>query len=223
MTATLTLAQLQKHWPHSDRTVPGLLEGIAASIPTVFSKYGIATPITVALMFGQFSEETGGGIDMVEDIRYSPGRACQIWPHRFVSVGDLYREIGSFPGDLQFDTKLMDSVYGNRMGNRPGTHDGSTYIGRGLSQCTGRGQAVPPSGYIGVGLKTGLDVLNHPEILIAPATALECAVADFVLCGCLPFAEKGDVLNTTKRLNGGTIGLVERENWTDIWRHELGA
>jgi putative chitinase len=220
---TITLAQLQKHWPHGDRSVPGLLEGIAGSAPAVFAKYDIDTPLTVALMFGQFSEETGGGIDMVEDIRYTPARACQLWPSRFSSVDQVYAKCGSYVGDPQFDIKLMDNVYGNRMGNRPGTHDGSTYIGRGLSQCTGRGETAPPSGYIGVAAKTGLDVLGHPEILIAPATALECAVADFILCGCLPFAKVGDVLNTTKRLNGGTIGLAERESWTAIWRHELGA
>ena len=203
--------------------MPGLLEGIATSAPTVFPKYGITTPLTVALMFGQFSEETGGGVDMVEDIRYSPARACQLWPSHFSGVNDLYAKIGSHVGDPQFDVKLMDAVYGNRMGNRAGTHDGSTYIGRGLSQCTGRGETTPPSGYIGVGLKTGLDVLDHPEILSAPSTALECAVADFVLCGCLPFAERGDVLNTTKRLNGGTNGLADRESWTTAWRHEFGA
>lgn len=223
MSDLLTFAQLQKMWPHGNRTVPGLLEGIAGSAPAVFAEYAITSPLVVAVMFGQFSEETGGGVDMVEDIRYSPARACQIWPSRFSSVTDVYAKIGSFIGDPLFDLKLMNSVYGGRMGNRPGTADGSTYIGRGLSQCTGRGEANPPSGYIGVGVKTGLDVLNRPEILIAPATALECGVADFILCGCMPFAEQGDVLNVTKHLNGGTIGLAEREHWTAAWRAELGA
>ena len=223
MAATITLAQLQKHWPHGNSRVPGLMEGIAASAPAVFAKYGITSELVVAMMFGQFSEETGGGIDMVEDIRYTPARACQVWPSRFHSVAQVYQTIGSQPGDPQFAIKLMDNVYGGRMGNRPGTHDGSMYIGRGLSQCTGRGEGNPPSGYIGVAQKTGLDVLNHPEILSAPATALECGVADFILCGCMPFALKGDVLDVTRHLNGGTIGLAERQSWTAIWRHELGA
>jgi putative chitinase len=223
MTATITLEQLQAHWPHGDSSVPGLLEGIAASAPAVFAKYGINTQLTVAMMFGQFSEETGGGVDMIEDIRYTPARACQLWPSRFNSVTSVYAVIGSYVGDPQFDIKLMDNVYGNRMGNRPNTHDGSTYIGRGLSQCTGRGVESPPSGYIGVGLKTGLDVLDHPEILTAPATALECAVADFILCGCLPFAETGDIFNVTRHLNGGLIGINDREVWTSAWRREFGV
>ena len=32
-----------------------------------------------------------------------------------------------------------------------------------------------------------------------------------------------DIINTTKRLNGGLNGLAERERWTALWRHELGA
>ncbi len=213
---TLTLQQLQKHWPHGDKSVPGLMEGIAKSAPAVFTKYNITTSLTLAIIMGQFSEETGGGIDMVEDIRYTPQRALQLWPTHFSSVNDLYHKIGSYVGDAQFDIKLMDSVYGDRMGNRPGTHDGSIYIGRGLSQCTGR------DGYRNVSIKTGLNVIDHPEILSAPDTALECGVADFVLCGCMPFAEKGDVVNVTKHLNGGLNGLAERERWTAIWKQELG-
>ena len=214
----ITIDALRKHWPHGDKTVPGLMEGIAGSADAVFSKYGITTPLTVAMMFGQFSEETGGGIDMVEDIRYTPARACQLWPNRYTSVAQVYQRIGSYVGDAKFDIKLMDDCYGNRMGNGPAsTHDGSNYIGRGLSQCTGK------DGYAQVAKKTGIDVLTHPELFSSPADALECAIADFIICGCLPFAEKGDVPNTTRRLNGGTIGLQERIMWTHIWRQELGT
>ena len=214
---TITLQQLQKHWPHGNKSVPGLMEGIIKSAPAVFTKYNITTQLVVAIMFAQFSEETGGGIDMVENIHYTPQRALQIWPSHFSSVNGLYQKIGSFVGDPQFDIKLMDSVYGDRMGNRPGTHDGSIYIGRGLSQCTGR------DGYRNVSIKTGLNVIDNPSILTAPDTALECGVADFILCGCMPFAEKGDVVNVTKHLNGGLNGLAERERWTAIWKQELGV
>jgi putative chitinase len=194
------------------------MEGIAASVDMVFAKYGVTTALTVAMMFGQFSEETGGGVDMVEDIRYTPARACQLWPNRYTSVEQVYERIGSYVSDPQFDIKLMDDTYGNRMGNGPpSTHDGSNYIGRGLSQCTGK------DGYAAVAKKTGIDVLTHPELFSSPTNALECGVADFILCGCLPYAENGDVFNTTKKLNGGTIGLSERTSWTNIWRRELGA
>jgi putative chitinase len=168
-------------------------------------------------MLAQFSEETGGGIDMVENIHYSPVRACQLWPSHFASIADLYQKIGSSPGDPQFSIKLTDNVYGSRMGNRPGTHDGSAFIGRGLSQCTGR------ESYQKVADRTGIEVVNHPELMIAPANALECGVADFILCGCLPFAVQGDLISVTRHLNGGLIGLKERQAWTNAWRREFGV
>jgi hypothetical protein len=34
-------------------------------------------------------------------------------------------------GAREVRSKAFDDIYGNRMGNRPGSHDGSTYIGRG--------------------------------------------------------------------------------------------
>jgi putative chitinase len=43
-------------------------------------------------------------------------------------------------------------------------------------------------------------------------------VADFIACGCLPFAKANDIVNVTKRLNGGTIGLVQRIQWFSKWK-----
>jgi putative chitinase len=45
------LPHLQKLWPHGDQHVPGLIEGIAATAPVVFEKYGIATPLTIAIIW----------------------------------------------------------------------------------------------------------------------------------------------------------------------------
>jgi len=59
------------------------------------------------------------------------------------------------------------------------------------------------------------------ELLSDPDHALECGVADFVLCGCLPFAERDDVTGVTKHLNGGLIGLAERRQWLAVWKREL--
>ena len=218
MTVLITLAQLQKQWPHGNSTVPGLLEGIANSADAVFTKYSITTPFVVAMMFGQFSEETGGGVDMVENINYSPERACQVWPSRFSSVENVYQKVGSYPGDPQFASRLMDSVYGGRMGNAPPpSTDGWVFRGQGLSQCTGRDE------YKALGEKVGTDLTSNPGWLVDPQHALECGIADFVLCGCLPFAEKDDVLGVTKKLNGGTNGLAAREQWLMRWKRELAA
>jgi putative chitinase len=217
MTAILTLDSIKRLWPQGDRHVPGLIEGMAAAAPAVLAKYQIDTPLLLAHVMGQFSEETGAGADMVENINYTPARACQIWPSRFASIAQVYQKIGSYPGDPQFPVKLMDSVYGNRMGNRPGTHDGSTFIGRGLSQVTGR------EGYEKLAMATGLDLINSPGLINEPEHAFECGVADYCLCGCLPFGRVDDIIGETKHLNGGLIGLADRRAWVARWKRELGV
>ena len=100
---------------------------------------------------------------------------------------------------------------------RRGTHDGATFIGRGLSQVTGRGN------YEALGAKVGLDLVNHPDLVKDPANALACGVADFILYGCLPFAQVDDVSGVTKHLNGGFVGLEERTLWLTRWKTALGS
>jgi putative chitinase len=213
----LTLAIMQTMWPHGNNKVGGLVEAIVAVAPTVFPKYGLTDDLLIAHAMAQFSHECGAGNSMVENINYTPERACEVWPSRFNSAADCLAKVGSFAGDADFPIKLIDNVYGNRMGNRPGTHDGSTFIGRGLSQVTGR------AGYQRVGAKVGLDLVNNPDLVTVPANALECGVADFVACGCLPFAQADDVQGVTKHLNGGFIGLADRIAWLTRWKTALGA
>src|ERR1039458_10168745 len=103
---------------------------------------------------------------------------------------------------------IADIAYGGRMGNAPPpSDDGWNFRGRGLSQTTGR------NGYAALATTTGLDLLNNPDLVSTPENVLECGVADFVQCGCLPFAEQDDVRNVTVKLNGGLNGFQQRQDW----------
>lgn len=211
----ITEAMLRKLWPHGDSKVPGLISGIVAAAPAVFDKYGFASNVELAQAMAQFSHECGAGTEMTENINYTAERAAEVWPSRFDDAADCYAKVGSWHGDPEFKYKLIDNVYGSRMGNRPGTHDGRNFIGRGLSQTTGR------EGYQRLSDRVGLPLTEHPEMINMPENALECGVADFVICGCLPFAKQDDILNVTKKLNGGTVGLDDRKAWLSKWKHEL--
>jgi putative chitinase len=213
----LTLDILFELWPNGDARVPRLCEATAAAAPTVFPKHGLNSDLLIAHAMAQFSHECGAGLEMTENINYTPARACAVWPSRFSSPSDCLRKVASFGGDPEFHTKLIDNVYGNRMGNRPRTHDGSTFIGRGFSQVTGR------ENYEKLGAKLGLDLIENPELVNQPANALECGVADFVICGCLPFAENDDISGVTFHLNGGHIGLAARTAWLERWKAALGT
>jgi putative chitinase len=112
---------------------------------------------------------------------------------------------------------LANKVYNGRMGNASGSDDGWNFRGRGAAQTTGR------EGYARLAKATGLDLVNHPDLVNDPKRFLECGVADFILCGCLPFAKADDVLNVTRRLNGGTVGLAQRQTWLAQWKAALGS
>lgn len=201
---------LQKLWPHGNQHIPGLLEGIAATAPTVFPKYKMETDLAIAMFMGQASEECGAGLEMQENMNYTAQRLLQVFPTHF--TGTLAAKAAHNP------MMIGEIAYGGRMGNAPPpSTDGYVFRGQGLSQVTGR------EGYAALSKEVGADLVANPGWLVDPQHTLECGVADFILCGCLPFAEKGDIINTTKRLNGGLNGLAERERWTGLWRHELAA
>jgi putative chitinase len=201
---------LSRLWPSGDAKIPGLRAGIIVSAPAVFQKYGITTPLLAAHVMAQISHECGAGHDVVENLNYTAGRMMQVWPSRFPTMASAAPYAGN-------PRSLANKVYNGRMGNAVGSDDGWNFRGRGAAQTTGR------EGYVRLAKATGLDVVNHPDLVNDPRTFLECGVADFINCGCLPFAKADDVLNVTRRLNGGTIGLAARQAWLAKWKAALGS
>lgn len=207
-----------KLWPHSDITIKGLGAGIIAAADEVFPKYGWDSDLLIAHAMAQFSEETDCGREMQEDMNYSAGRLLHIFPAHF-SHGQAIT--------MQHDPRaIADMAYGGRMGNaRPPSDDGWNFRGQGLSQVTGR------DGYAALSNRTGLDLLNHPELIIAPTTALECGIADLTLCGCLPYAQKDSLVGVSSMLNIGHFtadsnkinGYAMRRSWLSLWKHALGV
>ena len=201
---------LARLWPSGDAKIPGLRDGIVAAAPAVFAKYGITTPLLVAHVMAQISHECGAGHDVVENLNYTAGRMMRVWPSRFPTMASAAPYAGN-------PRALANKVYNGRMGNAAGSDDGWTFRGRGAAQTTGR------EGYARLAKATGLDLVRFPDLVNDPQRFLECGVADFVLCGCLPFAKADDVLNVTRRLNGGTVGLAQRQAWLAKWKAALGS
>jgi putative chitinase len=206
----LTLEILQSLWPHGDQHIPGLLEAIASQAPDVFAKYGLNDDLTIAHAMAQFSLECGAGLTMIENLNYSEQGLLTTFPSHF--TGTMAATYARNP------QMIADVAYGGRMGNAPPpSDDGWNFRGRGFSQVTGR------RGYEELATTTGLDLVNHPELVIDPQFALECGVADFVQCGCLPYAQNDDVHGVTKALNGGLNGYPERQAWLVKWKAALGV
>lgn len=90
------------------------------------------------------------------------------------------------------------------LGNtKPG--DGFLFRGRGLIQITGRDNYQRAS----VGL--GVDVVADPHALEGRALAARSAAWWWKTHGCNQLADGGDFVALTRRINGGTNGLADRE------------
>jgi putative chitinase len=204
MTETSFGAALSRLW---SRAPKALLEGIIASAPAVIAKYEL-TPLVLAHVLAQISHECGAGREIVENLNYSPEGIVRTWPTRFRSVADA----------LPFAYKpqaLANKVYNGRMGNRAGSNDGWLFRGRGGTNTTGH------DGYYKLAMKMALDLLNDPDKVNDPKLFFECAVVDFILCGCVAPAKRDDERLVTRRLNGGLIGFAQRQEWLRKWKAAL--
>jgi putative chitinase len=161
----------------------------------------------VSDFLGQVLHESDMLECLEENLDYrTPGLLMKVWPSRFKSLADERPY-------LHNPEALANKVYGDRMGNvHPG--DGWRNRGSGLIQITGADNLRT------VQKLTGIPVYDHPELLrTATAECLRVCIAWWN--GHIPDAVVGDVPRETKIVNGGTVGLAEREKLTDEARDAL--
>lgn len=207
MPATLTVELLSRLWPHASSD---LIAGIAAHGDASLAKWQIDTPGRIVDFMAQISEETGGGVRLEENLNYTAERAAEVWPSRFptVAAAEPY---------AHNPKALANLVYGGRYGNRPGSNDGYDFRGRSPMQLTFRGV------YEAVGKLTGLDLVNHPELALDPANVIEVSAAYWHMAGVNSFADSGDFVGETKKINGGLTNYEARQQWREIWRQAVGG
>jgi putative chitinase len=215
----LALEIMKRRWPHGDQHIPGLIEGIVASAPAVIERYELAKGGKLALVLahamGQFSEECGCGLEMIENTHWTVRQCLQLFPRHFTpSMAQRWA------GNAEV---LAEIAYGGRMGNSPPpSTDGFDFRGAGLSQVTGREGFAALQKKLDA-MNAGFSILDDPELIINPALTFECGVADWIVCGCLPHAERDDILGETRALNGGLNGLTERRRQIGLWKKEFGV
>ncbi len=126
----LTIEIMQRRWPHGDQHIPGLMEGIVAAAPSVFAKYGLTNPLTIAHAMAQFSEECGQGLEMIENMNYSVQGLLATFPSHFTPA---------MAARCAHNPEIIGEIaYGGRLGNAPPpSTDGYVFRGAGLSQVTG--------------------------------------------------------------------------------------
>ena len=93
-----------------------------------------------------------------------------------------------------------------RLGNtQPG--DGKRFKGRGPIQITGR------FNYVKYGALLGADLVAKPELAAAPEVAFATAGLYWQSNGLNELADAGGFIKITRRINGGTNGLADRQKY----------
>ena len=101
---------------------------------------------------------------------------------------------------------IANRVYANRMGNGDeASGDGFRYCGRGLIQLTGK------SNYQAFADSIQTPVEQIPDFLQTFEGAVQSACWFWESNNLNQYADSGDFVTMTKRINGGTIGLDDRQ------------
>lgn len=163
-----------------------------------------------AMFMAQMSHESNGFARLTENLNYKPARLLAIFPAKFESLEDAQAVVGLG------QATIAERIYGNRkaLGNiQPG--DGYKYRGRGIVQLTGR------TNYRQAGKAIGLDLEATPDKAAELEVAIRIAIWFWQAHAIAEPARQGDVKKVTRLINGGTIGLANREAEYAAWRSRL--
>lgn len=176
----------------------------------MFADFGISnTANRLQFFLARIGHESGGLTVVEENLNYSAQRLTQVWPSRFPTL-DSAQPFANNP------QALANKVYANRMGNgAPDSGDGWDYRGRGYIQITGR------DGYRSVGGVIGIDLVNNPGLAATPADALRVACGFWKWKNINAACDTGDFVQVTRLINGGTVGLADRQAWLEKVRTVL--
>jgi putative chitinase len=95
--------------------------------------------------------------------------------------------------------------------------DGFRYRGRGPIQITGR------ANYKKYGDLLGVDFVGNPDLAAQPEYAFQTAGLYWKTHNCNELADVGDFIAITKKINGGTNGLPDREKYYETAKKVLGV
>lgn len=164
------------------------------------------TPERAAHFFAQTAHESGGFKAFSENLNYGAAGLTGIFKKYFPTTEKalLYE---------RKPEKIANLVYASRMGNGDeASGDGFKFRGRGALQLTGKDNYKVFSEYL-----KKPEIMTNPD-LVATEYAFESAIFFFDRNKLWDICDKGvnkdTILALTKRINGGTHGLADREEKT---------
>ena len=176
--------------------------------------YEINTPQRIAAFIAQCSHESGGFTALKENLNYKAATLRKIFP-KYFPTDAMAAEYAAMPNKQE---AIANLVYANRMGNGPPeSGDGYKYCGRGLIQLTGKNNYVAFADSLEISPEEASEYLSTFE------GAAQSACWFWETNNLNQWADKGDIVTLTKRINGGTIGLEDRIKHYEHALHVLGV
>jgi len=176
-------------------------DAVIAQLPDTIAKFELNTPLRLAHFLAQAGHESGGFKAVNENLNYGAKGLLSIFKKYFPTEekAKLYE---------RKPEKIANLVYGSRMGNgAETTGEGYKFRGRGYIQLTGK------DNYKAFDTVVTESIIDNPD-LVATKYPLLSAAWFFHKNGLHKIADKGAtdavITEVTKRVNGGTIGLVDR-------------
>jgi putative chitinase len=187
------------------------LEQWCNALNQILPDYGIDTPQRVAAFIAQCAHESGNFRFLTENLNYRWETLRKLFS-KYFPTDELAKQYEKKP------EKIANRIYGGRMGNGPEeTGDGFRYCGRGLIQLTGRNnyEAFADS------------IESTPEEVSEYLGTFEGAVQSacwfWETNNLNQYADTDDIKMMTKRINGGFIGLADREKHYEHAKHVFGG
>jgi putative chitinase len=179
----------------SEDTVEKYYDGLVKAM----EEFEINTPLRIAAFLAQVAHESGNFRAVHENLNYKAEGLQKIF-HKYFPDAETANEYARQP------EKIANRVYANRMGNGDeASGDGWRYCGRGLIQLTGK------SNYTACGEDLDVDLHENPEYLETPEGAARSAAWFWDSRDLNDLADEKNIKEITKKINGGYIGLEERE------------
>lgn len=163
-------------------------------------KYEINTKLRICHFLAQVLHESAGFVYLKENLNYSKEGLVKVFGKYFTP--DMAAKYERNP------IKIANRVYANRMGNSTEeSGEPALYIGRGFIQLTGKQNYT----YISEDLK--VDFIHNPDLLATEKYGILSAGWFWNKNKLNGFADLDDIMTITKRINGGTLGLLDRKEW----------
>ena len=184
------------------------------ALSVLLPDYDINTPKRVAAFIAQCAHESGGFMVLKENLNYKAASLRKLFG-KYFPTDELAQQYASKPNKQE---AIANRIYASRMGNGDeASGDGYKYCGRGLIQLTGK------SNYIAFADSLEITPEEASEYLATFEGAAQSACWFWETNNLNQWADKGDIVTLTKRINGGTIGLEDRKKHYAHALHVLGA